>query len=402
VGVPPDRHDHSSRSWFTRGLHACRDRAGHLPSPAVGASWATRPQNPHTDVETLTGTSGDTKATYAYTAYGADDTAGFTGADKPGAATPDAEPVSAYRFNGMRLDSGSGEYDMGFQDYAPALNRFLTRDTYDGALSDLSLAADPYTGNRYAFASGNPISRIELDGHCWGPQWMCDVAGGIVDTVTAPVTGLISTITGAGAAIACPSAVGYATAGTACNGVQESVTTSVQNQYNDLLDLGGHHGSLGWRAGQVIGAVGLPGATATRAAAAAAAAAARAAARRAAEAAARRTATRAADRIAAKTADDWPIHSEIVRDATRGKGNYGLGSGTASQATRAGESWVGEGYRIASDGKTLVSRDGLRTFRPPTWKPNEGKYQANFEYWIGERVGKPFANGHLDITEMGP
>ena len=51
---------------------------------------------------------------------------------------------------------------MGFPDYAPGLNQFLTRDSYDGALSDLTLAADPYTGNRYAFAGGNPVSRIEL------------------------------------------------------------------------------------------------------------------------------------------------------------------------------------------------------------------------------------------------
>jgi hypothetical protein len=35
-------------------------------------------------------------------------------------------------------------------------------------LADLRMAADPFTGNRYAFASGNPISRIELDGHCLG------------------------------------------------------------------------------------------------------------------------------------------------------------------------------------------------------------------------------------------
>lgn len=106
--------------------------------------------------------------------------------------------------------------------------------------------------------------------------------------------------------------------------------------------------------------------------------------------------------VAAKTADDWPVLSGIVRDAARGKGNHGLGFGTASQATRAGESWVGEGYRIASDGKTLVSRDGLRTFRPPTWKPNQGKSQANFEYWIGVREGRPFGNGHLDITDTVP
>lgn len=105
--------------------------------------------------------------------------------------------------------------------------------------------------------------------------------------------------------------------------------------------------------------------------------------------------------VAAKTADDWPVISGIVRDASRSKGNFGLGSGTASQATRAGESWVGEGYRIASDGKTLVSRDGLRVFRPPSWKPNLGKYQANFEYWVeGQVTRKPIGNGHFDVTDM--
>ncbi|UUI67269.1 DUF6531 domain-containing protein [Aeromicrobium duanguangcaii] len=98
--------------------------------------------------------------------------------------------------------------------------------------------------------------------------------------------------------------------------------------------------------------------------------------------------------------DDWPIISGIVRDAIRGKGNHGLGSGTLSQATRAGETWVGDGYRVASDGKTLVSRDGLRAFRPPTWKPREDKFQANFEYWMGNRMGKPFGNGHLDVPEL--
>ena len=66
---------------------------------------------------------------------------------------------------------------------------------------------------------------------------------------------------GAGAAIACPSAVGYATAGTACNGVQASLTTSVQNQYGDLPDPGGAPGSAGWRPRQVLRALGIPGRT---------------------------------------------------------------------------------------------------------------------------------------------
>jgi hypothetical protein len=54
---------------------------------------------------------------------------------------------------------------MGFRDYNPGLNRFLTRDSYNGALADMDLGADAWTGNRYAFTGGNPISRIEVDGH---------------------------------------------------------------------------------------------------------------------------------------------------------------------------------------------------------------------------------------------
>ncbi|MFD0366934.1 RHS repeat-associated core domain-containing protein [Streptomyces sp. NPDC127114] len=120
---------------------------------------------PHTDVETLTDESGNTKATYGYTAYGQDDEKSFTGIDKPDATHPDKEPYNAYRFNAKRWDGGSKTYDMGFRDYSPGLNQFLSRDMYNGALADLRLATDPWTANRYAFAGGNPVSNVELDGH---------------------------------------------------------------------------------------------------------------------------------------------------------------------------------------------------------------------------------------------
>ncbi|MET9515940.1 DNRLRE domain-containing protein [Streptomyces sp. NPDC002994] len=132
--------------------------------------------NGHTDVETLTSETGDTKATYGYTAYGKDDTEEFTGIDKPDAADPAKEAYNPYRFNAKRWDSASGTYDMGFREYDPGLNRFTTRDMYNGALADMNLASDPYTGNRYAFTSGNPTSRIELDGHDW-----CDVCSDVLD-----------------------------------------------------------------------------------------------------------------------------------------------------------------------------------------------------------------------------
>ncbi|GEK04587.1 hypothetical protein TNCT1_68630 [Streptomyces sp. 1-11] len=125
--------------------------------------------NSHTDVETLTDDSGDTKATYGYTAYGSDDKSEFTGIDKPEATDPTKEEYNPYRFNSKRWDAKSGTYDMGFRNYDPGLNRFTTRDSYNGALADMGLGTDPYTGNRYAFGSGNPISAVELDGHLFGP-----------------------------------------------------------------------------------------------------------------------------------------------------------------------------------------------------------------------------------------
>jgi RHS repeat-associated protein len=122
--------------------------------------------NAHTDVETLTDDAGNAVATYGYTAYGNADESEYSGIDKPEAGNPEgAELYNAYRYNSKRWDAGSSTYDMGFRDYAPGLNRFTTRDMYDGALADVGLGTDPYTGNRYAFTAGNPINLIEADGH---------------------------------------------------------------------------------------------------------------------------------------------------------------------------------------------------------------------------------------------
>ena len=118
--------------------------------------------NPHSDVETLTTSTGDTKSTYGYTAFGKDRTGAMTGADKPGVST---EPYNVYRFNAKRWDASSGDYDMGFRTYNPGLNRFTSRDMFNGALADLNLGTDPWNTNRYAFAGGNPITGIEFDGH---------------------------------------------------------------------------------------------------------------------------------------------------------------------------------------------------------------------------------------------
>jgi hypothetical protein len=54
---------------------------------------------------------------------------------------------------------------MGARRHGPDAASFLQQDMYAGALSNLGLALDPLSQNRYALAGGNPISYIETDGH---------------------------------------------------------------------------------------------------------------------------------------------------------------------------------------------------------------------------------------------
>ncbi|MBW8354237.1 MAG: DUF637 domain-containing protein [Pseudomonas sp.] len=99
-------------------------------------------------------------------------------------------------------------------------------------------------------------------------------------------------------------------------------------------------------------------------------------------------------------ADDWAKLSGQLRDASQGKGNFNIGTGTREQADALGKAWVGDGYKVASDGKTLVSSDGLKQYRPPTYKPNQGKAQANFEQrFPGQESKRWQSNGHLNITD---
>ncbi|PTM53240.1 RHS repeat-associated core domain-containing protein [Desmospora activa] len=121
--------------------------------------------NTRTDVEMLYDEEGGVRATYGYTAYGNDDEEAFTGVDKPDPGQPEKEAYNAFRYSAKRWDPSTQNYDMGFRDYSPGLNQFLSRDMYNGALDDMTLAMDPWTSNRYAFAGGNPISNVEMDGH---------------------------------------------------------------------------------------------------------------------------------------------------------------------------------------------------------------------------------------------
>ena len=50
----------------------------------------------------------------------------------------------------------------------------------------------------------------------------------------------------------------------------------------------------------------------------------------------------------------------ILRAAFKGKENFNLGSASRSDANKLGIIFVGEGYRISSNGLALISADGMR------------------------------------------
>jgi RHS repeat-associated protein len=123
----------------------------------------------HGSVSLLLADTGTATASYGYRPYGdADDemTAGdFDPSDRTESAGLLDNPLNAFRYSGKRFDSGSGSIDMGARRFGPDTARFLQRDNFNGATADLGLSLDPLTQNRYALASGNPISFVEWDGH---------------------------------------------------------------------------------------------------------------------------------------------------------------------------------------------------------------------------------------------
>jgi len=101
---------------------------------------------------------------------------------------------------------------------------------------------------------------------------------------------------------------------------------------------------------------------------------------------------------AATGAEDLASETGILRAAAQGKGNFGIGQATETAADRLGRAWVGSNPTLANDGQTLVSQDGLRQYRPPSFRPRLGKMQANFEQRLVPQ-GQWQSNGHLDIVK---
>ncbi len=102
-----------------------------------------------------------------------------------------------------------------------------------------------------------------------------------------------------------------------------------------------------------------------------------------------------------------PRLDAVVR-GDNGKLNYGIGSGSRDEADRLGKIWVGDGAIPTTDGKGLVSADGLRVYRYPVSEPNAPEHlnptgvQANFEtYQINPSTGERIriGSGHMSIKK---
>lgn len=130
----------------------------HTPagSPAARYSYVYDAED---SVELLIDQNRTVKASYGYTPYG-DSNLSLTKT-----AAGFSPSTNQYKYEGRRHDPGAKTIDFGARHYSPAIQRFLQRDSYFGALDDLGLATDPVLGNRYIFEGANPINFIEIDGH---------------------------------------------------------------------------------------------------------------------------------------------------------------------------------------------------------------------------------------------
>ncbi len=95
----------------------------------------------------------------------------------------------------------------------------------------------------------------------------------------------------------------------------------------------------------------------------------------------------------------WTEQSGMLAAASKTKGSFGVGSATAADADILGHAWVGDGYAVASDGKTILSADGLRQYRLPAYKRQLGWFQANLE-WRPDSVKEWQSNGHIWIIDL--
>ncbi len=102
---------------------------------------------------------------------------------------------------------------------------------------------------------------------------------------------------------------------------------------------------------------------------------------------------------------DWKQIAKKLDNVSNTKGNFGIGKYTKNQTDDLGKAWVGDGAKLSSDGKSLISADGLKKYRFPAYKVKVNKTQANLEWrssvndnWFGGNNGAG-GNAHIEVIE---
>jgi RHS repeat-associated protein len=82
-------------------------------------------------------------------------------------------------FTGKLRDTDTSLDDFGARDYSSVMGRFLTPDwSVDPEPVPYAKLDNPQSLNLYGYAANNPLSRIDIDGHCW------DFLSGACDVLT--------------------------------------------------------------------------------------------------------------------------------------------------------------------------------------------------------------------------
>jgi hypothetical protein len=119
-------------------------------------------------VQTMEGLSGaKVTATFDFDSYGkrdpdreADEVTGTT------SGSPVERAWTDYSYTGMRRSAIGDTTNHQARDYNAQTRGWLQTDQYLDPWQDLALSLDPGTRDRHAYAGGNPVGRVDLDGHC--------------------------------------------------------------------------------------------------------------------------------------------------------------------------------------------------------------------------------------------
>lgn len=249
---------------------------------------------------------------------------------------------------------------------------YLRARSYDpttGQFTTLDPAVDA-TGQPYTYAGNNPILNTDPTGLWWGSdawQWYASNWESGAESVTMTKGGVAvgDFLNGNGGSFVAGVANGisFGLGGAAARLVAPEQQCIVESR------------SVAYGSGDVVGSIATIPLTAGISGSAAEA----------------RATARAADATFARQAG-------ILREANAGRGMFGLQGATRAEAEILGKEWVGPGAKLASDGKTWVSSNGLRQWRPPSYKPRRDEWQSNFESRDAP-TGTWTNNGHLDITD---